>query len=172
LSPFLQRVRLKAARPHLLGRVFDYGCGNGALAAFVPQDSYYGYDRAADVVATARHAFPNHTFSTALPRGMHFDTVVALAVIEHFNKPAEEVSRWKEYLRDGGHIVLTTPHKSFGWTHLLGAAIGIFSREAEEEHETMFNGASLKALAKNTCLECIDYRRFLFGANQLCIMKK
>lgn len=171
-SPGLQRVRIRAALPHITGDVLDIGCGNGALAAFVPANRYYGYDRSIDVIGKAVRRFPGHKFSTELPGEIHFDTVVALAVIEHVKDPADTLREWSLYLRDGGYIVITTPHKSFGWTHEVGSKLGLFSRDAAEEHETMFDRTDLNAVAKKANLISFSYKRFLFGSNQLCLMKK
>ena len=89
LSPFLRRQRFKAVRPYLRGRVLDVGCGTGALAAFVSPDCYLGVEIDYDSLAKARAAYPRHRFESALPNsGERFDTVIALAVIEHVLDPA------------------------------------------------------------------------------------
>lgn len=172
LSPWLQRARLAAAQPHLSGDVLDIGCGNGALADLVEPARYQGMDRDEASLAKARALHPEHSFSNALPEGRRFDTVVALALIEHLPDPAGAVREWAGYLKAGGRLVMTTPHKSFHWVHDAGGAIGLFSHEAADEHEVMFDRAGLADLAAAAELELLEYRRFLFGANQFCIMAK
>ena len=172
LSPYLQRARIKAALPHISGDVLDIGCGNGALATFVPPERYCGYDRAADTVAAAAQRCPRHAFSDTPPQRATFDTVVALAVIEHMKDPAAALREWAHYLRDGGHVVITTPHKSFRLAHEAGSVLGVFSRDAAEEHETMFDRGTLMRLATDVGLKFCVYRRFLLGGNQLCVMAK
>ena len=56
MSPFLQRQRLLAARPHLKCRVLDFGCGSWAMASLVAADSYLG----ARVGLFSRHASEEH----------------------------------------------------------------------------------------------------------------
>ncbi|MHA1567622.1 MAG: class I SAM-dependent methyltransferase [Alphaproteobacteria bacterium] len=89
LSPFLRKQRSKAARPYLKGRVLDVGCGAGALAKLIDPESYVGIDIDEDPLNRARRDFPHHRFESALPEGSKkFDTVVALAVIEHVPDPS------------------------------------------------------------------------------------
>jgi 2-polyprenyl-3-methyl-5-hydroxy-6-metoxy-1,4-benzoquinol methylase len=171
-SPLLQRARIRAALPYISGDVLDIGCGNGALAAFVPPERYCGYDRAADAISMAVRQHPRHAFSDTPPRRATFDTVVALAVIEHMNDPIAALREWTNYVRNGGHVVITTPHKSFRLAHEAGSAVGLFSHDAAEEHETMFDRGMLMRLATDVGLEFLLYRRFLFGGNQLCVMTR
>jgi len=58
------------------------------------------------------------------------------------------------------------------WVHTLGAAIGIFSRHANEEHEKLLNLSRMVELAQKCNLQIILYRRFLFGANQMVVLKR
>jgi SAM-dependent methyltransferase len=170
LSPFLQRARLRAALPFVSGDTLDIGCGNGALAAFLPPERYYGYDPSRDVVAVAVNRFPRHKFSCSLPASGTFETITALAVIEHINNPVEALYVWRLHLKEKGRIVLTTPHRSYAFIHEAGSSIGIFSHAAAEEHHTMFDRAAIEKLACLAGLRLDVYRRFLAGANQLCIL--
>jgi 2-polyprenyl-3-methyl-5-hydroxy-6-metoxy-1,4-benzoquinol methylase len=169
-SPFLQRARITAALPYLKGRVLDIGCGNGALAAHVSPAAYLGVDRDAAALDAARRAFARHQFVSELPEAGAFDTITALALIEHLPEPRREVVRWSALLSGGGHIVITTPHKSFGIVHELGSRLGLFSRAAADEHEEMFDRRTLMHLAEQCGLRIERYARFLCGANQLALL--
>lgn len=168
-SPFLQRVRIAAARPHLRGQVLDIGCGNGALAAFVDPDLYLGMDRDKEALTAARASFPKHQFTEKLPANGPFDTIVALALIEHLTEPQAELKLWSSLLSEGGRIVLTTPCRSFRSVHELGSRAGLFSQDAAREHVEMFNRRSLTALAEQVGLHLVYYVHFLGVANQLAI---
>ena len=170
-SPFLQRARIAASRPHLTGHILDIGCGNGAIAAHVEPHLYLGIDRDQDALAAAKVAFPAHRFEETMPTGGTFDTILALAVIEHLQHPRVALESWAALLTDRGRIVLTTPHRSFRMVHDLGSWLGLFSREAADEHEEMFDRASLSIIAKESGLRVIHYRRFLGGANQLFLLQ-
>ena len=112
LSPYLRNRRLAMARPLLTGRVLDVGCAEGHLAESVPADRYVGVDLDPDILVEARAAHPDHVFMglDQLDEGERFDTVVALAVIEHVPDPEGWLRRWAGMLEPGGQVVLTTPY--------------------------------------------------------------
>ena len=100
LSPFLRSRRIAAARPFLKGRLLDLGCGCGKLAGIVPPDSYLGVDIDEYSLDRARAAYPEHAFCSRLPpKDEAFDTVVALAFIEHVPDPAEALREMAARLR-------------------------------------------------------------------------
>ncbi len=169
LSPFLRRQRFRAARPFLKGSVLDFGCGSGALAEFVPFRGYLGYDVDQSSLSLARRSHPQHRFTDELPRDERFDTVVALAVIEHVKDPAAFLTTLAACLRPAGSIVCTTPHPLGKHVHKVGAGLGIFSRDASEEHEDLLGRASLAKAAALSGLSLATYSRFLVGLNQLAV---
>ncbi|OEO28613.1 hypothetical protein VW23_004005 [Devosia insulae DS-56] len=171
LSPLLRRARVQAAKPFLVGSVLDFGCGGGNLAAFVSTDLYVGFDRDRVALGSAAGTYPAHTFTSSLPTGA-FDTVVALAVIEHMQDPGAAVAQWRDLLTPGGRIVLTTPRRALRHVHEIGAAVGLFSKEAADEHEVMFERDGLTQLAQEAGMIVARYERFLFGVNQLVVMAR
>lgn len=172
LSPFLRQRRTQAARPHLKGRVLDVGCGAGLLARYVAPADYLGIDIDAASLAQARAAFPNHRFElSATPPDGDFDTIVALAVIEHVATPDAFLQTLRDCLKPSpaSTIVCTTPHPRMEWVHRVGARLGVFSQSANEEHQDLLNQATLQASGAAAGLTVQHYRRFLWGANQLII---
>jgi 2-polyprenyl-3-methyl-5-hydroxy-6-metoxy-1,4-benzoquinol methylase len=174
LSPLLRRRRHHAAASYLRGRILDVGCGSGALAALVPADFYVGFDIDRISLLTARNRFPYHRFVNTLPRDEKFDTIVALAVIEHLQEPGLFLAGLATLLGEGHdvRIVLTTPHPVASEFHRAGAAVGLFSRSANEEHQPLLDRRSLSALSGDAGLDFSEYRRFLFGMNQLCVLTR
>jgi hypothetical protein len=108
-----------------------------------------------------------------LPNG-EFDTIVALAVIEHDSDPGAFLGELCLRLSDSQEpaIVITTPHPYFETFHRWGAAVGLFSRSACEEHSEMLDSAKLEEMGKRVGLQVTRYERFLMGANQLVIYKR
>jgi len=170
LSDWLSRQRLEAARPHLKGRVLDFGCGTGNLADICDPAAYVGVDIAVHRIEAARQLRPRYRFETAVPEGERFDTVVALAFIEHVHDPADYLRQFAAMLSSGGRIILTTPHPSLEWVHTAGGRVGLFSRTAHDEHEDLIDRARMEELLSGTGMRLTVYRRFLFGANQLFVI--
>lgn len=170
LSPWLRSRRLAAARPYLRGRVLDVGCGVGALAADVAPVSYLGVDADPESLRVAQGRHPGHRFERLLDAaGGGWDTVVALALIEHVEEPAALLAELAARLHPGGRLVLTTPHPRLRRAHEFGARVGLFSREAAEEHTALLDEPSLRDLHGAAGLRVVVYRRFLGGANQLLV---
>ena len=177
LSPFLRRCRLAAVRPFLHGRVLDVGCGTGLLADWIPPEKYLGVDPDEPSLAEARQRNGCHQFTSSLPcveKCYRFDTVVAVAVIEHVSDPLDFMRKLVCYLADDAEaaIVLTTPHPWYGWVHRFGAWGGLFSREANDEHQALLGCRALTDLGASCALDLIHYQRLLLGANQLAILRR
>jgi SAM-dependent methyltransferase len=171
LSPFLRRRRFVMAIPHLRGRVLDVGCGAGHLAARLAPSDYVGQDVDEESLEIARSMYPMHRFGLQLPkREEKFDTIIALAVIEHVPNPRAFLAQLAERLVDApeSRIICTTPHPALDWIHDVGAKVGLFSAHASDEHEELLDAAKLRAAGEPT-LELVGYRRFLCGANQLAV---
>lgn len=174
LSPFLRDRRLAAARPHIWGRVLDFGCGRADVCRFVGEDNYVGVDLDEAILAVARHAFPRATLLSPVEftawSGPSFDTIVALAVIEHLPEPVEFLESMKRHLDNAGRIVISTPAPSLDWIHGLGARMGVFASESHEEHQSLMNRRGLIRTAEAAGLRLVKYQRFLLGANQLAVL--
>ncbi|MHB2022607.1 MAG: class I SAM-dependent methyltransferase [Mycobacteriales bacterium] len=172
LSYWLTQQRVRAAAPHLRGRVLDYACGVGILSQACRPELYLGYDIDPRKIEIAREDRPAYTFSATPPHGESFDTVAALAFIEHVSDPAATLAELAGYLRPGGTLVLTTPHPDLEWVHTGGARLHLFSPEAHDDHEELIDRNRMARLLAGTGLVLTDYRRFLLGANQLFLIRR
>lgn len=174
LSPFLRARRIRAVKRHIRGRILDAGCGAGFLADFIDPENYVGVDPDPESLEEARRNHPYHSFHDSLPSpDRRFDSIVALAVIEHFPDPRQFLMELAARLDPGkgSRIILTTPHPRFEKAYKIGAALGVFSRHADEEHQQLLDLPSMKLLAVQSGLRISLYRRFLLGANQLFILE-
>jgi len=175
LSPFLRRQRFSAIRSYLNGSVLDVGCGTGKLAEEVAADRYLGVEIDSLSLESAISKFAQHRFQKVLPDDAEkFDTVIALAVIEHVKKPEQFLLELSKQLKaeKSARLVVTTPHPSMDWIHDFGSAIGLFSKHANEEHEELLDREKLESAGKQAGLHLVLYRRFLFGANQLAVFER
>lgn len=175
-SPFLRDRRINAARPYLAGQILDYGCGVGLLCELLPQASYVGVDLDRGVLAHAKRSYPEAKFYTpaefARQTKLKFDTVVGLAIIEHVDQPLEFLRSLVARLKEGGRIVLTTPHPALEWVLHVGGRFGLFSKASHEEHNVLLDRKLVNKLAEQAGLQVLVYRRFLLGANQLIVYQK
>lgn len=152
--------------------MLDFGCGVGALANFVPTDRYLGTDHDQESLNLSRAAHPDHQFCVPSAVDGTFDTVVALAVLEHAADPVAFVARLAEHVAPDGTLVLTTPNPAFERVHQLAVRFRLASREADEDHEEMLDLPATTALVTNAGLTVSIARRFLAGMNQLVVAQK
>jgi 2-polyprenyl-3-methyl-5-hydroxy-6-metoxy-1,4-benzoquinol methylase len=169
-TPFLIRRRVQAAMPYVRGSVLDHGCGPGGLAVHVPPARYLGYDIDEATLAVARASHPEHRFTGELPVGERFDTVVSMAVIEHVDDPVEYLQGLAAFVRDGGRVILTTPHPSSEALYRLGARLGLFSSLASDEHQPLLDEAALAGNSRPAGLDVLHYTTFMGGVNQLAVL--
>jgi 2-polyprenyl-3-methyl-5-hydroxy-6-metoxy-1,4-benzoquinol methylase len=174
-SPYLRRQRINAALPYIKGKVLDVGCGTGILANHVAAHDYVGVDIDEPSLESAQSEYPQYKFLSELPPlSEKFDTIIALAVIEHVENPELFLKELSIRLFDSkeGRIILTTPNPLFEWIHAMGSNLGIFSKHAKEEHKALLNRNNIISISKQCDLLLIKYNHFLFFANQLIVLKK
>ena len=175
-------ARLAVALPHVprAGRVLDVGCGLTDLPGRF--ESYVGCDRNPDVLEAQREGFPERDFfewdiarggaPPLLVREGPFEGILLLAVLEHVADPAAVLSRLFPLLSPGGRLVATTPHPSGRWPLEAGAALGLLSSHAHDEHETLLSPEALADAGRAAGLALVVYRRFLLGMNQLAVFSR
>jgi SAM-dependent methyltransferase len=188
-SPFYGRltrrvgaVRLAAALPHVPAgsRVLDVGCGLTDLPERFP--SYTGCDRDPDVLAAQRERFPKTDFfewdigrgpaPAALEAKAPFEGILLLAVLEHVADPSAVLARLSPLLSPGGRLIATTPHPIGRWPLEVGAALGLLSAHAHDEHETLLDRSALEEAGRSAGVSLTVYRRFLLGMNQLAVFSR
>lgn len=180
LSGRLIRKRCRMAARRIDGRsVLDAGCNIGDLADAIPPNvDYLGLERVPEIVDLARRLRPERRFIVADLEApwpveaveRRFDHVVMLAVLEHVGDPAGVLARAREVLTPRGSVILTTPHPRAQRLHEGGARVGLFSRDAEDEHERFLGRAEISQAARKAGLRVARYRRFQLGMNQLAVL--
>ncbi len=176
-SPFLRKQRYVQAKKYVPKRakLLDIGCGSGGFSHYVPKSvSYFGID------AQLRWPKKIKNFGVAkigkkypmFVQEDSFDCIVSLAVIEHLSDPLILITESQKYLKNNGVLILTTPHPIGRFWHDYGAKIGWFSHEASEEHEQFIDLRFMNKMLNGTKMKLINYRRFLFGFNQIFVLKK
>lgn len=95
------------------GRLLLYGTGNSPALRTLRKSGFNarGCDLSSDVVESGKREFGEDVFLhyDELPnRGMRFDGIVAVEVIEHFHDPASEATRLASVMSDRGIFCGTT----------------------------------------------------------------
>ncbi len=182
LTRRVQRARLAVALPHVPhgARLLDLGCGLTDLPARFA--SYVGCDRNPVVLSEMRRRHPGAAFAAwdldadAPPpevlAGAPYDAILMLAILEHLPSPARALGRAVALLAPGGVLVATTPHPLGRLPLEAGARLGLLSRHADEEHETLLDRAALERAAASAGLVLTAYSRFLAGLNQLAVLTR
>jgi ubiquinone/menaquinone biosynthesis C-methylase UbiE len=167
------------ALPYIAGQILDIGCGQADLAALIGQPAeYVGLDINPSLLAAGDRRFPQHRFYSAdlearlLPpevAGRRFDTITLIALLEHLAQPARILDQLAALLGPRGRVVATTPTPLGHRVHRLGAQLGLFYREAVEDHKSILDGATLRQLFQRAGLRVAHYRQFELGCNQLIV---
>jgi SAM-dependent methyltransferase len=178
-------ARLHAALPYVPltegdGKVLDVGCGLTDLAGRI--GNYVGCDRNPDVLAAQRRRYPETDFfewdigrsaaPPALVARAPFEGILLLAVLEHVESPADVLGRLAPLLVPSGRLIATTPHPSARWALEAGAALGLLSSHAHDEHEALLGREALAEAGRGAGLALVLYRRFLLGMNQLAVFSR
>ena len=155
IERILQNARFKKVIPYLKGDVMDFGGNKGELRKFVK----------------GNYLVVNYDHSVM--KGKTFDTIVALAIIEHivFNEVFDIFRKFKqEHLKENGVIFLTTPTKISRPVLDLMRLTGI-GRGDSDEHKHYWNKREIYDLAKKSGFIVEKYQKFQLGLNQMAIFK-
>jgi len=176
LSPYLQKKRFEAVRPYLQGNILDLGCGGAEIISLLhPGQNYLGVEGNSDTVRRLKSTHPSFEFllrdleHDELDIDQKFDTVLLIAVIEHLHDPECLLRQIPALLSSSGKLVITTPTPLGDRLHKLGARVGLFSMIAVHDHERIYTYHTLRDSLSRGGLDIREYRRFLFGGNQLCV---
>lgn len=157
-------------------RIFDAGCGNGALLHRLLREGHTlaGCDASETGVSQARRLCGGTARvervsvyeDLAALFGSNWDVVIATEVIEHLYAPRDFVRQARKLLVPGGHVVLTTPYHGY-WKNLLMAITGTL----DAHFTALWDGGHIKFWSYRTLrtlLSEFNFSRFEFyGAGRL-----
>ncbi len=164
---YIQPAILDALRPLKPRRVLDLGAGNGALCHALLLEDYdvVGVEPDTKGVSIARQKCPQARFYQLAvddspdqiladyPQG--FDVVVSTEVIEHLYAPRRLAAFAHSVLRDGGHLLLTTPHHGY-LKNLAIALVNGWDRHADP----LWDGGHIKLFSHRTIKRLLEEAGF------------
>ncbi|MCA9212929.1 MAG: methyltransferase domain-containing protein [Planctomycetales bacterium] len=184
LSPYIRNQRLRQVAS-LIGEndvVLDLACGGGYLGKFLPeQTEYFGVDRipfgsrGCAETKDAAHFLTVDLLDDDAPRQISEwlpkppTCITMIAFLEHITEPAAFVETFSKLLASGGRIIGTTPHPVGRKLHDFLSKIRICSPDGADEHEEFLGKSALNQISASSELKMSDYKRFLFGLNQLFV---
>lgn len=112
-------------------RVFELGCGNGAVAAVLTEQGYHttGVDVSTQGLEQARRRYPHlslragSAYDDLAATYGRFPIVVSLEVVEHLYAPRVFAKTLYELVESSGTAIISTPYHGY-WKNLALALTG------------------------------------------------
>jgi len=172
-----QRVITKLLPPQPTDFILDVGCGSGVIADYLGKSGakVLGIDGNEDAIRFAQNTFtaPNVEYRQGLVDDLFKcdtppDKIYCLEVIEHiyFEQGRTMLENFKNLLKPGGFIFLTTPNYHSLWP-LIEWAMGKFSSAArmdEVQHVAHYNSNYLAKMIAEAGLELVSLSSMCFAA--------
>ncbi|MFO0893375.1 MAG: methyltransferase domain-containing protein [Phycisphaerales bacterium] len=133
VMPALKRELALIRKPGTKLRIFDVGCGHGAIDAALAEEGYEitGVDPSESGLELARKAHPHlslhlgSAYDDLAARFGTFPAVISIEVVEHVFAPRVYARTVHNLLEPGGTFILSTPYH--GWLkNTVIAALGGF----------------------------------------------
>ena len=152
-------------------RVLDVGAGNGALCSELLREGYRvaGVEYDKQGVEVARSNYPSIPFynlgvqddpATLLEEEEPFDAVVSTEVVEHLFSPHLLPMFAKGVLREGGHLVVTTPYHGY----IKNLALSLMNKW-DDHHTPLWHGGHIKFWSRNTLAQLLHENGFMVVAS-------
>jgi 2-polyprenyl-3-methyl-5-hydroxy-6-metoxy-1,4-benzoquinol methylase len=170
LPTVLEVLESYFARTGHVRRVFDMGCGNGSVAAFLTQRGYdvTGVDPSAEGVGLANLEFPKlkiyqgSAYDDLAKSYGQFPVVISLEVVEHVYSPRQFSRSIFNLLRNDGIALISTPYHGYV-KNLAIAVLNRFDRHLDplwdHGHIKFWSVATLHRLLKDTGFSNTQFHR-------------
>lgn len=151
-------------------RVFDLGCGNGAVADWFSRQGFdvRGVDPSDSGIAIARESYPHvdlrqgSAYDDLAATFGNFPLVVSLEVVEHVYAPRKFAACVQSLLVPGGHALISTPYHGYLKNvalALTGKMDSHFTALWDHGHIKFWSPKTIAALLREAGLEVVRIRR-------------
>lgn len=151
-------------------RVFDLGCGNGSVAAWLARKGFEvtGVDPSEEGVAEANRSYPSldinvgSAYDSLASQYGQYPLVVSLEVVEHVYSPRQYASTLFDLVADGGTAIVSTPYHGY-LKNLMLALLGKMDRHFtalwDHGHIKFWSFDTLRALLEEQGFSNITFHR-------------
>lgn len=170
LVPSLLAILASLAVPPSQRRVFEIGCGNGAVAAVLAKAGYQstGVEVSAQGLKQARRRYPHlllqpgSAYDRLAEIHGQFPIVISLEVVEHLYAPRVFAKTLYDLVEPSGTAIVSTPYHGY-WKNLALALTGgldaHFTALWDHGHIKFWSMKTLKALLEEAGFKDISFRR-------------
>jgi len=190
IQRFWHFAKLEEARRDLAiadgDTILDAGCGSGLLSFFLARDAnaeVWGIDANPSAIAFCKSTYqlPHLHFEQQLIDDPffapgYFNKIVSLEVLEHLSADQGYlvISRFYELLPPGGKLVISTPNRKSLWPAIefVLDKCKLVPNLQEGQHELLYSGKQLEAVAAKAGFDCISRKTINFIAPWMAIFSR
>ena len=170
LLPSLLQILASLDIPEDRKRVFELGCGNGAVAEVLTRHGYQvtGVDASSQGVEQAQQRHPHlslqlgSAYDRLTETYGRFPVVISLEVVEHLYAPRLFVRTLFDLVEPSGTVIVSTPYHGY-WKNLALALTGRldhhFTALWDHGHIKFWSMLTLRALLEETGFHSIGFIR-------------
>lgn len=156
LLPELKKILGKVG----VRRVFDLGCGNGAVAARLERAGYSltGVDPSEEGIRRAHEHHPNldlyvrSAYDNLADEFGQFPVVISLEVVEHVYRPREYANTLYNLASSGGRAIISTPYHGY----LKNLLIALKGGWGTTHYNPLWRGGHIKIWNQKTLAELLE----------------
>lgn len=146
----------------------DVGCATGYLVAMFRK---LGFKATGCEYTLTYRRFAEHFYgipiTEELKDDLKYDLITVYHVLEHMIDPDKKLEKFRSYLKEDGHMLISTPQWYDTLEEASGPAITSFENLWHENHINSFSDKNLKALFKKVGLEIVKEDHFVYGQTYL-----
>jgi len=146
-------------------RVFDLGCGNGAVAAHMHEIGHKvkGVDPSRDGIQNANNNFPHldlnvgSAYDSLSESYGQFEVVLTLEVIEHIYYPRDFATTLFNLVEPGGAAIVSTPFHGY----LKSLAIALLGEWGHNHYSPLWRNGHIKIWTFKTLRKLLEEAGFI-----------